>query len=147
MEPSRGLDRPSRSDGPLGPVTDNKMRRITRHTQQLVDDLQEWVDLRIELAQIELEERVETKVNQIALQVVVIGVVLLAVVFGLVTIALGLGAWIGHPAWGFLIVTGLLVALAAVVRAARPEFVQVRRRRADVADRPSETAAAPRESS
>lgn len=125
MEPSRGLDRPSRSDGPPGPVTGNKAQRIAQHTQQLVNDFQEWVDLRIELAQIELRERVEAKANEIALRVVVAGIALLAVVFGLVTLALGLGALFGHPGWGFLIVTVLLGGLAALVRAARPEMVRV----------------------
>lgn len=125
MEPPQSLDRPVRSDGPPGPVAGSKVQRIVQHTQQLVGDLQEWVDLRIELAQMQLEERVEAKANEIALQVMVVGIVLLAVVFGLVTLALGLGAWLGHPAWGFLIVTVLLVGLAIVLRAAHPAFIQI----------------------
>lgn len=128
MESPRGLNQPSTSDGPPAPATGNKVQRIAQHTQQLVDDLKEWVDLRVELARIELEERVEAKANEIALAVVVVGIALLAVVFGLVTIAFALGAWLGHPAWGFLIVTLLLVLLVVVIRAARPEFVQVRGR-------------------
>lgn len=125
MESPRGLERPPAGDGRLAPTTGNKVQRIAQHTQRLVDDLKEWVDLRIELAQIELEERVEAKANQIALQVVVVGILLLAVVFGLVTLALALGAWIGHSAWGFLIVTLLLAAFAAVLRAAGPEFIRI----------------------
>lgn len=134
MESPRSLDRTSAQDAPLAPVTGNKAQRLAQHTQRLVDDLKTWVDLRIELAQVELEERVEAKANEIALAVAVVGVVVLAVLFGLITLALALGAWLGHPAWGFLIVTGLLAGLAAVLRAARPEFIQVGRRSAPPAD-------------
>lgn len=75
----------------------------------------------------ELEERVEAKANQIVLGVIVGGIALLAVVFGLTALALGIGAWLGHAGWGFLVVTGLLVLLAVVIRAAQPELVQVGR--------------------
>ncbi len=127
MESPHRLDRTSEPDGPLAPVSGNKAQRLAQHTQRLVDNLKRWVDLRIELAQLELEERVEAKVNEIALGVIVGGIMLLAVVFGLTALALGIGAWLGHAGWGFLIVTVLLVLLAGVLRAARPEFVQVGR--------------------
>lgn len=144
MESPRSLDRPAEQDGPLAPVTGNKAQRLAQHTHHLVEDLKRWVDLRIELAQMELEERVEAKANEIALGVVVAGVALLAVVFGLVTAALALGALLGHPAWGFLIVTALLALLAAVLRAARPELVQIGRGPAapdvDAPDAPSSAA-------
>jgi uncharacterized membrane protein YqjE len=148
MESSRSLDRGPQNDTYLTPIkSGNKAQRLAQHTQQLVEDLKEWVDLRIELAQVELEERVEAKVNEIALGVALAVIALLAVVFGLTTLALGLGALFGHPAWGFLAVTLLLVLFAVVLRAARPEFVQVGRRPAsdgskrtelDASSRPAE---------
>lgn len=125
MESSRSVERRSESDASVAPVSGNKVERVAQHMQHLVDDLKTWVDLRIELAQLELEERVEAKANQLALGIVIAGVLLLGVVFALVTVALGLGAWLGHPAWGFLIVTGLLFGGAAVLRAARPELVRL----------------------
>ena len=127
MESPGSLERSPQQDAPLAPISGNKAQRLAQHTQQLVEDLKTWVDLRIELAQVELEERIESKANEIALAVALAVIALLAVVFGLTTIALGLGAWLGHPAWGFLIVTVLLVLFAIVLRAARPEFVPVGR--------------------
>jgi len=127
MESPHHLDRTSGQEGPPAPVSGNKAQRIAQHTQHLVDDLKTWVDLRIELAQMELEERVEAKANQIVLGVIVGGIALLAVVFGLTALALGIGAWLGHAGWGFLVVTGLLVLLAVVIRTAQPELVQVGR--------------------
>lgn len=102
-----------------------KVQRLAAHTEGLVDDLKQWVDLRIELARIEVEERVEAQANQVVLGILLAGIGLLAVVFGLVTLALGLGAWLGHPAWGFLAVTGLLILLAVLLRAAQPELVDI----------------------
>jgi uncharacterized membrane protein YqjE len=130
MESSSPLERKSTPDAPLSPVSGNKAQRLTQHTQQLVEDLKRWVDLRIELVQVELEEQIQSKANEIALAVTLAVVAFLAVVFGLTTAALGLGAWLGHPAWGFLIVTVLLVLFAVVLRAARPEFIDVGRRSA-----------------
>lgn len=105
--------------------SDGKIQRLADHTQGLVDDLKTWVDLRIELARIEIEERIEKQANQVALGILMAGLGLLAVVFGLSALALGLGAWLGHPAWGFLAVTGLLVLLVVLLRAAQPELVDV----------------------
>ncbi len=125
MESSSPLKRRPQSDAPLTQVSGNKAQRLAQHTQQLVEDLKTWVDLRIELAQVELKERVESKANEIALAITLAVIAFLAALFGLTTMALGLGAWLGHPAWGFLLVTVLLILLAVVLRAARPEFVEV----------------------
>lgn len=99
--------------------------RITDQTRGLVDDLTAWVELRLELAQLEVEERIERKVNDLALKVIFGGLAGLAGLFALVTLALALGAWLGHPAWGYLIVTGLLALAAVVVRAAHPRLIQM----------------------
>ena len=99
--------------------------RITEQTRGLVDDLTAWVELRLELAQLEIEERVEKKANDLALKIILGVLAGLAGFFALVTGALALGAWLGHPAWGFLIVTGLLVLTAVVVRAAHPHLIQI----------------------
>jgi Flp pilus assembly protein TadB len=117
---------------------------LAQHTQQLVEDLKTWVDLRIKLVRVDLEEQIQSKANEVALAVTLAVVAFLAVVFGLTTAALGLGAWLGHPAWGFLIVTVLLVLLAVVLRAARPEFIDVSRRGAADRSEDATSAGSPR---
>jgi uncharacterized membrane protein YqjE len=102
-----------------------KVQRITEQTQGLVDDLKEWVDLRIELVRIDVEEQIEAQANQVALGVILAGLGLLAVLFGLTALGFGLGALFGHPGWGFLAVTVLLVLLAVIIRAAKPELVDI----------------------
>ena len=115
--PAPPADRPAVSGG--------KVERLAQHTQYLVQDLKQWIDLRIELAQLELEERIESQVNRVLLGLIVAVLAALGGFFGLVALALGFGAALGHPAWGFLIVTVLLAVIAAVLRAAEPEFVQI----------------------
>jgi hypothetical protein len=89
----------------------------------LVDDLREWIDLRIDLAILELEERVDDLRNEVALGLMLAFFGFMASLFILTTVALGLGWALGHPFWGFLIVTGLLVLLVAVLGRTRPDLV------------------------
>lgn len=119
--PTNGTPRPERQL----PSGNTKLTRITQHTRGLVEDLTSWVELRIQLAQIELEERIEAKANQLALNAVLGVVAGLAGLFALLTLAFALGAWLGHPAWGFLIVTVLLGLLLVILRAARPRLVKI----------------------
>lgn len=108
---------------PASRPSGGKMERIAGHTQGLVEDLREWIDLRLDLAVLELEERVDTLANQIALGVTMALLAFFAGLFGLTTAAIGLGWLFGHPFWGFAAVFLGLVLLLVVLRAAKPELV------------------------
>lgn len=97
--------------------------RIAGHTQGLVEDLREWIDLRIDLAILEVEEKVDKLRNEIALGLTLAFFGFFAALFVLVTAALGLGWVLGHPFWGFLIVSGVLVLIVTVLASARPDLV------------------------
>lgn len=97
--------------------------RIAGHTQGLVEDLREWIDLRIDLAILELEEKVDKLRNEIALGLTLAFLGFFATLFVLTTTAIGLGWILGHPFWGFLIVTGVLVLIVTVLASARPDLV------------------------
>ena len=99
------------------------MRRIAAHTQGLFEDLQEWIDLRIDLAILEVEERLDQTKNDIALGLVVAIVGFFAALFALTTVALGVGALLGHPGWGFLAVTVALFLIIGGLRVAQPALV------------------------
>ena len=100
-----------------------KLTRIATHTQGLVEDLREWIDLRLDLTVLEIEEKVDTAQNQIALGVVFALLGFFAGLFTLTTVALGLGWLFGHPFFGFLAVSVVLLVLLAVLRASKPELV------------------------
>ena len=110
-------DTPAAESGP-------RMKRIATHAQGVVADLRKWVDLRIDLAVIDLEDKLDERLNAVAVGIIIAVFGGLAAFFTLVTIALGLGWLLGHPFWGFLIVTAGLGATAAIVRSTQPTLVR-----------------------
>lgn len=124
MESQQDLSSTSQDSGPpVSPAHDGKLQRIASHTQGLITDLREWIDLRIDLAVIEVEERVDEIRNDVALGLTLAFLGFFAVLFGLTTVALGLGWLLGHPFWGFLLVSGLLILVVVALRAARPALM------------------------
>ena len=99
------------------------MHRIAAHTQGLFEDLREWIDLRIDLAILEVEERIDEAKNSLALGITLAVFGFFAALFTLTTVALGVGWLLGHPFWGFLAVTVALILVVVVLRVAQPALV------------------------
>lgn len=93
-----------------------KIERIAAHTAGLVEDLKSWFELKIEFALLDFKEEIKATGVQFAYQAGSIAVLLIAALFGLTALSFGLGEWLGHPGWGFLVVTGFLVIVAFVVK-------------------------------
>ncbi len=93
-----------------------KIERIAGHTAGLVADLKSWLELKIEFVLLDVKEEMKAAGMQAAYQAGFFAVLLVAGLFALIALAFGLGTWLGNPAWGFLAVTGLLVAVAFIVR-------------------------------
>lgn len=98
------------------PSGTNKVERIAQHSRELVDDITSWVELKIKLTQIEVQRKVESKIGEVVVKIIPLVVFALCGFFLLVTVALGLGWWLGHPFWGFLIVTVLLGLTAWILK-------------------------------
>ncbi len=101
-----------------------RIDRIADQTRGLVEDIKEWIDLKVHLVQLELEERFETLANNILATVLVVVLAFITVLFALIAGALALGNWLGDPLWGFLIVTGVLALLTVAVHLGRPRIVK-----------------------
>ena len=99
------------------PKGKNKVERIGHQAKGIFDDFTQWVELRLRLFQLEIQEKIRTKASEAAIKVAPFIVGALGGLFLLVTIALFLGWWLGHPAWGFLIVTGMLFLVAGILYA------------------------------
>lgn len=99
------------------------MERIAAHTQGLFTDLREWIDLRIDLAILEVEERIDETKNEIALGLILAIVGFFAALFSLTTVALGVGWLLGHPFWGFLAVSVALILIVVGLQATKPALV------------------------
>ena len=93
----------------------NKVERLGEQTKGLFDDFKSWVELRLKLFQAEIQEKVEKKVNAAIIKVAPFVAAAIAGFFAIVTLALFLGWWLGHPAWGFLCVTLMFVLLTGVL--------------------------------
>ena len=93
-----------------------KLDRLADHTRGLFDDLTSWFELKLQYTFIDYQEQLTNKGKRIAYEIVAGVILSIAVLFGLVALALGLGAWLTHPAWGFLAVMVLLIVAAAIVR-------------------------------
>ena len=101
-----------------------RIDRIADQTRGLIDDIKEWIDLKVQLVQLELEERFETLANQILGTLVVIVLAFVTVLFALIAASVAIGNWLGDPLWGFLVVTGILVIATVVVHVIQPRFVK-----------------------
>lgn len=108
------------SDSASG-ASDRKIDRMARQTRALGDAVAEWLELRVALVRAEVEEEVNRRLNEAVRRIVVAAIVGTAGLFVLVTAALALGRWLGHPVWGFAVVSAVLVVGAVLVAAAFPE--------------------------
>lgn len=115
----------------LLPPGGSKLSRITQHSKGLVDDLTTWVDLRIKLAKLEVQEEVQKQKNQIALMATVGVLGALGGLFALFALAYGAAAlfalflsWPLSLFLGFLVVTLLLLGLAGAIYKAQPTFFE-----------------------
>ncbi len=106
-----------------------RLQRVQEETRGLAEDITAWVELKLRHTQMEIEETVEMKLNRAVVGAIVGVVAAIAALFLLVTAAIGIGWLLGHPFWGFLIITVLLFVVAAVVRARQPQLVRFRAER------------------
>ena len=105
------------------PDEQGKVNRMVHYSRDLTESLKNWVELRIDLARVQIEDEINARLRS-ALEFILVGV---AVLFLLIALALGLGAWIGHPAWGFLAVGLGLVLGAGIIKLMRPYLVETPR--------------------
>lgn len=101
-----------------------RMDRIADNTRGLIEDVKEWIDLKVQLVQLDLEEKIETLANQVLSTFLVIVLAAVTALFILVAGAFGLGQWLGHPAWGFLSVSGLLALVTILIHFRHPRLVK-----------------------
>jgi hypothetical protein len=97
--------------------------RISAQTKGLVDDVKEWVDLRVRLVQLDLEDRIDVIANQTILTLIIIGIGGASMLFGLFAAAFGLGILLGNNALGFLSISVLLGLATLMMNFVRPRFI------------------------
>ena len=111
----------------------NRVERIADQGKGLVNDVSDWVEVKLKLLQVEIEERIDARVNALAANAIVAALGLLGGVFLLVALAMGSAAilielGLSSPLsyfLGFLLIALILGAAAAVVRSMRPHLLNV----------------------
>ncbi|MDA0378508.1 MAG: phage holin family protein [Bacteroidetes bacterium] len=106
----------SEKSGPVG--------RIANESRALIEDLRDWVDLRVQLIQVDVEERIERAANELFSLMLVMVMALFTGVFLLHGLAVWLGSALGGTHWGYLIVGALLAGMTLLVRKARPNHLR-----------------------
>lgn len=132
--PADDQQRPPATGPALPEPTDGLAGRMVNETKAIGTDIVELVELRLQKSKIELEETLDAKLNDAAAAAILGVMAGLAGLFILIAASLGLGALLGHPAWGFLIVGLVLGLVGFVVYQSRPHLVSVGSKKARVDD-------------
>jgi len=116
------MNNTSESDSTASPK--GRLGQFASESRELIEDLREWVDLRVELVQVDIEERIQAVANQMA-------AMLIATVFGLFTalfllhgLSVLIGNALGNEAWGYLIIAAVLGVVTLVVHLAKPTLIR-----------------------
>jgi hypothetical protein len=125
---------------PQLPSGRNRVERITEHGKGLISDLTSWAELKMKLVQVEIEEKIDTRVNKLVSTAIVAGIALLGVVFLLIALGVGAGALLiaiglSEPLsyfLGFLTIALILFAAAGIIQSMKPHMVDVGRKEAEV---------------
>jgi len=104
----------------------NPVSRIAGESRALFEDLREWVDLRVQLVQVDIEERIEKAANEVIAVIMVAVLGLFALAFLLHGLAIWLGGALGGTHWGYLIVAGVLALTTIALRSVKPDFMSRR---------------------
>jgi hypothetical protein len=119
------MEETDKSNKETGTVGDgSRIDRIADQTRGLIEDVKEWIDLRVQLIQLEVEDRFETVANQLLSTMLVIVLAFTTLIFALIAASLGIGKLLGDPLWGFLATTLVLAAATIVVRLFKPRIVK-----------------------
>ncbi len=108
------------------------VHRIGNETRGLLEDFTAWVELRLRLVQLDVQGYIRQKIDEATLKAALIVASLVSGLFVLITLALFAGWALGRPAWGFLVVTGLLLLWTGIlyarnrrVRARKPDGTDI----------------------
>ncbi len=133
MEPQHISEERQGDDGPGHadevPRGTGKVGRIGQETRGLFEDFTAWVELRLRLVQMDVQDYIRQKTDEVILKVALAAAGLLTGLFALITLALFAGWLFGRPAWGFLAVTGLLLSWTGLL------YARYRRKAAEGAER------------
>ncbi|MFT4605578.1 MAG: hypothetical protein ACI9W4_002320 [Rhodothermales bacterium] len=109
---------------PKAPSPSGKIGRLTDEAKGLVDDTRQWVDAKLRLFELDFEEKLDGIANKVVAGASVVFLAGLALLFGLLALALLLGDIWGRQSLGFIAVAGGCFLVAVLIHWLRPRFVK-----------------------
>lgn len=106
------------------PAPNGKIGRLTTEAKGLVDDTKDWVDAKLRLFELDVEEKIDSFANKFVSGAVVVAIGALALVFSLVATAFALGDLWGRNSLGFIAVGGALFLVALIIHLVKPRLVK-----------------------
>lgn len=100
-----------------------RLGKLASESRGLIEDLREWVDLRMQLVQVDVEERIQAVANQMAAMLVVLVFGLFTALFLLHGVSVLIGTALGNEAWGYLIVAAFLGVMTLAVHLVKPTLI------------------------
>lgn len=102
--------------------TKENIKQLLDESEHLADDVKDWLLLRLQLVKIDAELQINGIIQKVVL--VILGLILLF--FASVTLALGIGFWLGHAFYGFLSVTIILILSLLLIIWRKPTFFRIK---------------------
>ena len=127
MDKQRSQEKKQSSSSPNDPI-----ENITNQTKGLFEDLTSWMELKIQYVILDYKEQAIKKALGLGLELGALALFGIGMFFGLVALALALGTWLNHYAWGFLIVMGILVLVGLVLGAIGRRARQPRKKETEI---------------
>lgn len=104
-------------------------RNIQERFRLISSDLQQYVEKRIELVQLEIADRLSMMVARSIHKLLGMAFMVLSYVFFMVALAQYLGTVLGNPSLGYLIVAGVTGVVGLVLASVKPEVFSRQMRR------------------
>ena len=101
------------------------MERIFAKTEELVDDMKEYVDVKVETAKLAIAEKTSLVVANAAAGVAVVIAFIFFTMLLVTGLSLLIGQWIGKPWAGFLIMAAVCLIKAIVIWSVRKRIIQI----------------------
>jgi uncharacterized membrane protein YqjE len=103
-------------------TTDGRIDRIVQETKHLSDDLMEWVNLRLRLVQLDVQELIDNELDFVFSGVIVLAMIMVAFLLASIGLAFVIGDWLGESWYGFGIMTVVYLVAAFIVSRVRPRL-------------------------
>lgn len=99
--------------------------RAQQNAGSPIQHVKDYLEATVKLAKLKAAEKSSEAITNTAAYSVAALLGVFVLLFGSITLAIGLGNLLGNSVWGFLIVTVLYAALAAVVVVAKNKLIKI----------------------